>query len=208
MIQGNDLSELKINNNPQGFAEKFAWWISQLFSPPLLSLSAIIIQTWSIHSKAAWLWAAFYISFGILIPLGFVVRQYKKGQISDIDLSRRKDRYRPMLMLLACAGIATAIMNKAGAPTELIKLVSIMWLLSLAILIITFLWKISVHCATCAGVCTLILLLGNEAMPLIIGAPAMVWSRTKLQAHSLSQTVTGSMLGSAIFWLTYRYLIQ
>ena len=202
------MSELKLNTDPKGFAEKFAWWISQVMSPPFLSLGAIIIQAWVIHSKEAWFWALFYICAGILVPLGFVVRQFKKGEISDIDLSRRRDRYRPMLMLLSCAGLATVIMNRAGAPIELVKLVAIMWLLSLALLAVTLLWKISVHCATCAGVCTLILLLGDEAMPLIVAAPAMVWSRTKLQAHSLSQTVTGSMLGSAIFWLTYKYIIQ
>jgi len=54
----------------------------------------------------------------------------------------------------------------------------------------------------------LILLVGDQAMPLIIAAPAMVWSRTKLQAHTLSQTITGSMLGAGIFYLTYKYIIQ
>ena len=202
------MAELEINTNPQSASEKFAWWISQLMSPPFLSLAAILLQAWLIHSKAAWLWALFYISAGILLPMGFVFRQYRKGEISDIDLSHRRDRYRPMLMLLSSAGLATAIMNRSGAPAELVKLVAIMWLLSLALLAVTLLWKISVHCATCAGVCTLILLVGDQAMPLIIAAPAMVWSRTKLHAHTLSQTITGSMLGAGIFYLTYKYIIE
>jgi membrane-associated phospholipid phosphatase len=78
-----------------------------------------------------------------------------------------------------------------------------MWLQWVIIFGITLSWKISVHCATAAGVAMWLWWLTGTPLPLLVGVPLIAWSRVHLGRHTLAQTIAGSMLGCGLFLLVF-----
>jgi membrane-associated phospholipid phosphatase len=94
---------------------------------------------------------------------------------------------------MACAAVGR------GACTDGL-LAGVLWFQMFVIYIITLYWKISVHCATAAGVTTVIWMLLGTSLPLLLVVPVLAWSRVRLRRHTLCQTIAGSVLGVAIFF--------
>ena len=70
-------------------------------------------------------------------------------------------------------------------------------------------WKISAHAASMAVFVTLLVrLFGLPLLPSTVGIPLMVWSRVRLQRHTLMQTIAGSLLGIIVFVLCVLALQQ
>jgi membrane-associated phospholipid phosphatase len=147
----------------------------------------------------AWVWGGVYILLGVLIPFFYVVWLVKQGHITTIDVRVRKQRVQPLLMTASCAGLAWVALVLGAAPKMMTVLAGALWFEAVVILAITLRWKISVHAATAAGAATMAWALLGTPLP-FLGVSLVVWSRVRLQRHTLSQTVTGLLLGFAIFF--------
>jgi membrane-associated phospholipid phosphatase len=129
----------------------------------------------------------------------YLVWLKRRGLVTDLDVQLREQRMRPMVFMLACGGLAWLALTLGAAPAQMAFLAGVLWLQMAVIFGITLRWKISVHCATAAGVATLVWALLGTPLPLLVGVPVIAWSRVRLRRHTLAQTVAGSLLGFGLF---------
>lgn len=190
---------LDIVLKPTTRGEHLAYRISQLGSPPIMGLLALIFVVASLAWATAWLWSGVYIVMAMIVPLTFLIWQVRQGRVTDLDVQLREQRKGSLLVTIAGFAIAWLAMWIGHAPPLLTAMAGmgvIQWLIIFAI---TLRWKISVHTTSAAGATLLILhVLGIAAAPLVITIPIIAWSRIKLHRHTPSQTIAGALLGSGI----------
>lgn len=186
-------------HTPKTYGEYIAYGISQLGSPPILGLFALILVIASLTWATAWPWFGVYLIGAMIAPLLFLIWQVRHGRVTDFDLQLREQRKGSLLVTIASFAITWLVMWIGHAPpllTAMAGIGAVQWLLVFAI---TLRWKISVHTTSAAGITVLILrVFGIAAVPLVISIPLIAWSRVKLRRHTLSQTIAGALLGSSI----------
>jgi len=179
--------------------ERFAYVVSQVGSPPVLtSVGAAAIAS-VLPTAGAWAWAGVYVGLAILTPLLYLVWLVRRGRVTDLDVQLRRQRTGPLVFTLACAGVAWLVLVLGAAPSPMVALGGAVLLQLAVIFAITLRWKISVHSAAAAGVSTLIWSLMGTPLPLLIAVPLIAWSRVRLGRHTVAQTVAGALLGTAVF---------
>lgn len=74
-------------------------------------------------------------------------------------------------------------------------------------LLLTQLWKISIHAGVAAGTVVVLCLVfgpvGNAAWPLVA---AIGWSRVELEDHTLAQVIGGSVIGAIVAGASFTVL--
>jgi membrane-associated phospholipid phosphatase len=178
---------------PRRWDRGLASAVSFVASPPaLVSLAAIMVAV-AAPEPGAWKWASGY--------LGFLLWEVRRGAVSDLDIPTRRERFVPQLVTVTCMVIAWALVRFGAAPTAMTDLGTFFLLQSVALFGITLRWKISVHSATAAGVGMVVWFLSGAVLPLLLGASAVIWSRMRLDRHTVGQTIAGAAIGVAAFRL-------
>lgn len=195
--------------HPTTRGEYIAYWISQLCSPPMMALFALILIAWALALPRIWLWVGLYILLAMLLPLLYLLWLLHNGKITDLDIQLREQRSGPFLVTMGGQIVAFLLMLIGRAPNALLLMTGTMLIQSLVIFCITLRWKISVHTSTAAGMSVLMIgIMGRVAAPVMITIPLLAWSRVKLGRHTRGQTIAGMLLGSALFlaavWLNSR----
>ncbi|MFH1501539.1 MAG: hypothetical protein ABIG03_00695 [Candidatus Eisenbacteria bacterium] len=180
---------------------RLALAVSFVASPPALVSLAAIFAAAAAPEPGAWKWASAYVLIAVLAPLGYLLWEYMRGDVSDLDLPVRDQRVVPQIFTVVCMLTAWVLLRLGPAPERMASLGALFFLQSVVIFGITLRWKVSVHCATAASVGTFIWLSSGAALPLLVGAPAMIWSRLRLDRHTLAQALTGAALGAVVFRL-------
>jgi hypothetical protein len=94
-----------------------------------------------------------------------------------------------------------------GAPRDLIALVAALAIGLAAVLLVTLVWKLSIHAAVVSGAITLLLVVFGPwslvAAPLV---PLVCWARVAVQAHTVPQTVAGAALGATVTLVVFSLL--
>jgi membrane-associated phospholipid phosphatase len=175
-----------------------AYIISQLGSPPVLTLAALVVTAALAATRRAWILAGVYALLAVVTPLTYLVWLLRHGHITDLDVQRREQRMRPMLFTLVCGALAWGVLVLAKAPAPLLAMTGALWLQMSLVFAITFRWKISVHCASAATIATITGFLIETPFLLAIGLPLIAWSRVRLRCHTLPQVVAGVCLGCVI----------
>ncbi|MGB1288045.1 MAG: hypothetical protein ACPG7F_16020, partial [Aggregatilineales bacterium] len=145
-------------------------------------------------------WTALYSLFICIIPVGFILFMVAIGQIGDIHMKERRERYLPFLLSVICAAAACLILRSMNAP-PIFRVLSALTLVEVALLaLITFFWQISMHamCITCTTVAigmAIYLPIGFLLIPLVLLVGA---ARLSLKRHTPAQIFWGSTLGAAI----------
>ena len=194
---------------PKPWVGRLAYIVSMIGSPPVLGAGAIAL-TASILSgrphrgEQTWLWALVCASLVIVAPLTYIVWLLRRGQVSDIDVQRREQRAKPLVVSIISTGLACIVLLVGRAPAELLVLAGALWLQTIIIFGITLRWKISMHSSAAAGTGTLIWALTGTLLPLLIMVPLIVWSRVRLKRHTFAQTVAGAALGFTVFVAALR----
>jgi hypothetical protein len=127
---------------------------------------------------------------------GYVLFMRRRSRVGDFWISIRAERLTPAVFLLAAFVALLTALVLLDAPQNLSLLTLSMGLASAAVAGITLLWKASAHCtvaghAAAAG----LLLLGPLGFAFLLVLPLVLWSRVTLKAHTLSQTLTGAVVG-------------
>jgi len=187
------------NALPRTWDGRFAYVVSQVGSPPVLTSLAAAVTASVLSTSRAWAWAGVYVSIAILTPLLYLVWLVRRGQVTDLDVQLRRQRIGPLVFTSVCAGVAWLVLVLGAAPSLMVTLGSAVLLEMVVIFAITLCWKISVHSAAAAGVSTLVWSLLGTPLPLLIAVPLIAWSRVRLGRHTLAQTIAGALLGTAVF---------
>lgn len=211
-MQYNPEIDTVIPSNPipliESWDEKLAKWVSNLLSPPLLALSGIILAVWQLSDQEAWIWAGYYLSLTVLLPVVYILWKIHQGEISDFHIRRREQRIRPIALTLTSATIAWATMLLGGAPRVLV-IISGMSVFQIAFfLLVTTSWKISVHSAAISSLAVLMLsIYGSKAALAALAIPLVAWARLRLRRHTPMQILAGAIAG-ILLMLVVIYLIS
>jgi membrane-associated phospholipid phosphatase len=175
--------------------------LSLLFSPISVSIPCVLLvalsqSTSALSALSFALLTLLFLSFG---PLLYVIAGVRAGLLSDLDLSRRHERWRPFLVSLASCLVGLLLLLLLHAPRRLELLLATTLLCGLGLLLVTLWWKISIHTATLAGAATLLTALyGVCFLPAFLLLVPLGWSRVVLRRHTPAQVIGGALLSSAL----------
>lgn len=131
------------------------------------------------------------------LPVAAVVWiQVKRGKWSDLDVSKRTQRYTLYPLTLACLGVLMYVFYRLHAPRQNIVAVVSLAAANVVNGIINLFWKISAH-ATTAAMCAVLLwqLTPSWGPPAAAGAALVGWSRVELKRHTAGQVLAGWGVG-------------
>jgi membrane-associated phospholipid phosphatase len=184
-----------------------ARWISIIIHPivyPLVTL-AIIIDV-ATHgdlnlSFRFLLLALALTSLPVTLLVGY---QVARGHWTDLDVSMRKQRYFLYPFGLAGLILLAFAFKWLGAPAVAVKAAVASVLANLTDGVINFWYKVSAH-TTSAAVCATLLtiLVPTLAVPSILAAVAVAWSRVELGRHTVGQVILGLGVGVASVLATF-----
>ncbi len=190
----NDQSVLK----HASWDKRLAKFISTATSPALLGFVGIMIAALTINTAVGWAWTAFMILNLLLPPTLYTIWKVKTGEITDFHIRVRKQRQKPLRVLLLAAIATWIIMLIGNAPFLLSTLAAVSILQSLLFLIVSKQWKISAHSS---GMAMFSIILwgfwGSLTQGLLLTIPIVIWARVRLGRHTLAQTTVGVIAGSA-----------
>lgn len=141
-----------------------------------------------------------------IAPLLFVWRGVRKGHYSDHHVSKREQRFIPLLFGLGCMAAAFILLYFLGTSRVLIATVTAVIVACGISLLITRHWKISLHLVGMAGAVTVFTLMFGPRLLLLSPLVALVaWARWQVRAHTVLQALAGTALAVsvtvAVFWL-------
>lgn len=109
----------------------------------------------------------------------------------------RRQRAPIFFVILGSIGTGSALMLAGGAPRGVLVAMLALWAMTVVLLAVNTVWKISVDSAVVSAV---VAMLGAVHSVWWIGGYALVlavcWSRVALVYHSVAQTVAGASLGA------------
>ncbi|MCX7853742.1 MAG: phosphatase PAP2 family protein [Caldilineales bacterium] len=192
----------------QRWTDTVAHVVSVVLSPPVLAATMLVMAAGIVQEDVAWLWAGIGLIMNIVAPMGYVVRLFRRGVISDFDIGRREERRRPLVFTLASMLGGVTLLTAGAAPRLVLAVVLAQMAQTILILLITLHWKISVHSAAMAAMLAFLLYLtGAQAISALPALPLVAWSRVRLRRHTPAQTVGGAILGGLITWgILYLFL--
>jgi membrane-associated phospholipid phosphatase len=192
-----------------GWRWRAAYWVSQVASPPVLTVATIALAARALATWSAWYWATVYLVVTVGAPCLYVAWLVYTGWLTDMHMPVRRQRIAPLLCTAVCALGAGLLVWVASVPPLLQWLALVNVVQAWFFLLITLSWKISLHSTTAANLAVLgSILLGSAALPLAILVLLVGWARIYLRRHTAAQTVAGALLGATLmaggFWF-YPY---
>ena len=135
------------------------------------------------------------------------VRGVRRRQFTDHHVRLREQRPIAFLVGITSLLVGLALMVLLGAPRELVALVAAMGVGLIVSLLVTLLWKISVHVAVVAGAVTILVLVFG---PVLVAAGPLVvlvgWARVEVGDHTPLQVLAGSVLGATVAAVVFELL--
>lgn len=133
-----------------------------------------------------------------LIPAGYIEWERKRGTWGDRHVVDRTKRAPIFFVILGSIGVGSVVMVVGNAPTGILVAMLALWAMTIVLLTVNTVWKISVDSAVASAVVALLAVV-HSPWWLLAGTltVAVCWSRVALRYHSVAQTVAGAALGAA-----------
>ena len=180
--------------------DRIAVTISVLFSPFLLPIASILLIVWlSVATmQQGLLWMVIVILFASVLPMLFILILFRRGQLSDLRLTVREQRAKPLMFSLVSALVGSGVLHIVNAPREIIWLCIACVINGIVLTLITQVWKISFHSGVAAGCMTgLATLISSQLVCLFILLPFIAWARVRRKRHTYLQTIIAAPIAVA-----------
>lgn len=143
------------------FSYRAAKIITEVFAPVPSGLVVVAFIAWHFAptKSDAIRDAIFGILLALLLPFGYLLRQVRRGHVTDHHVGLRMQRPRILLVFFLGMLATLAILLVAGSPAELIALIGASLVGLVVALTITLFWKISIHAGVAAGITTIFVIL-------------------------------------------------
>jgi hypothetical protein len=116
----------------------------------------------------------------------------RSGIVSEMMVDNREDRTKPFLGVLVSYLLGVAALRLLGAPPGMVYLMACYFVNSLAMMLITLRYKISIHVAGVAGPAVfLVRVYGVTIWPFLMVATLVSWARYQLDMHTVWQLILG-----------------
>jgi membrane-associated phospholipid phosphatase len=177
---------------------RFARHVSNILAPATISLPFILLVAFyqALDKLSALIYALLTFFFLSVGPLIYIIIGVRLGKLSDIDVSRRTQRFGPFLFGIVSATIGFIVLSLTHGPRNLQTVMIIAIFSGIIMMVITSWWKISMHASSLGGVATMLTVLyGAVMMPLFLLLVLVSWSRVALRRHTVPQVIAGSLVG-------------
>ena len=174
---------------------------SDIVNPFSLSLVMLLLLSFksAATTLAALKWSLISLAVSVLPVFIVIVFLVRHGKLDGIFIRARQQRNWIYLLATVCVVLGCMVLCYLGAPKVLVASFVAALLAMALFMFINLWWKISVHTAfVAASVTVLIVLYGVLGTVAAVLLPLMVWSRVKLEHHSLAQVATGALLAALI----------
>ncbi|MFF0434894.1 hypothetical protein ACFYU9_21985 [Streptomyces sp. NPDC004327] len=133
-----------------------------------------------------------------LIPAGYIEWERKRGTWGDRHVVDRTQRAPIFFVILGSIGTGSLVMLLGGAPTAILVAMLALWVMTIGLLAVNTVWKISVDSAVASAVVALLAAIHSPWWLLaFVLTAAVCWSRVALTYHTVAQTLAGATLGAA-----------
>ncbi|MEV7415949.1 hypothetical protein [Streptomyces sp. NPDC089919] len=133
-----------------------------------------------------------------LVPAGYIEWERKRGTWGDRHVVDRTQRAPIFFVILGSLGTGSLVMVLGGAPTPILVAMLGLWVMTIGLLAVNTVWKISVDSAVASAVVALLAAVHSPWWLLgYVLTVAVCWSRVALTYHTVAQTVAGAALGAA-----------
>ncbi len=179
---------------------RIAVTISVLFSPFLLPIASIllIVRSSVVTMQQGLLWMVIVILFASVLPMLYIFILFRLGRLSDVRLTVREQRAKPLIFSLVSALVGIGILHLLDVPQEIVWLCIACVINGLVLTLITQVWKISFHSGVAAGCMTgLATLISSQFVYLFILLPFIAWARVHRKRHTFLQTIIAAPIAIA-----------
>ena len=189
--------------------EKFAMYISRVLNPVFVLGVVIVLVSFEASGSGVWVVLCVLIAlfFTVFAPWGVVLYMRRRGEISELFIPKRRDRRRPLFCFCASSWMGVGILYLIHPPPALYALMVCVAVLGTLSLLITMLWKISLHAMGLWAACGVIIALYGSWWA-VVPAGLVSWARLVLQAHSTSQILVGSIVGAGVAFFIFGYMFN
>jgi len=192
-----ELTPDKATGSATSLARSLAEVVSAVFSPPIVAAVCLWFALFRLGAAHPRGWTILYIMLGVAVPALYVLWLLRRGQVTDLDVSWREQRKRPMEVMVVCSALAWILLWVLGANRGTLILTGALTLQAMILLAITLRWKISQHSAMSAWAGLTGWFLLDSPLTLLL-MPLVVWSRVRLGRHTVAEAIAGAALGLAI----------
>ncbi|MCC6498158.1 MAG: phosphoesterase PA-phosphatase [Propionibacteriaceae bacterium] len=188
---------------------RLARLVTEILAPaPTVAVLLLLVAWHSAPTTAdAVRWGVLAALFASFVPFLYIVRGVRRGRLTDHHVRIREQRRLPLLVGIASVLVGLTLLALWGAPRELVALVASMVVGLASSLLVTLVWKISIHTAVVAGAATILVLVFGP--PLLILSPLVAlvcWARVAVRDHTPAQTITGVALGATVAAVVFSLL--
>ncbi len=195
------------------FLWRAARYVSAIFSPLLIPTYAMAVAMWitplnttpeNVRFIACML--VLFITGGI--PMAMLLTLLRLGRITDVDISDRRQRTLPTLLISLCYVAAGLYVWRISAPWWMIMFFAAAFVVAMICLVISRWWKISGHATAIGSVLGMVVwlvvsgLTDIDPMPWVTGmvivAGIVGTARVILGAHDSLQVLAGWVLGAVV----------
>ncbi len=188
------------------FSYRVAKVITEVFAPVPSGLVVVAFIAWHFAptKSGAIRDAIFGILLALLLPFGYLLRQVRKGHVTDHHVGLRTQRPRILLVFFLGVLATLVVLFEVGSPSELIALVGASLVGLVVALTITLFWKISIHAGVAAGINTIFVILFGPGMLLMAPFVLVVgWARVRLGDHTATQVAVGTFIGALVSGIAF-----
>ncbi|MCF7805362.1 MAG: hypothetical protein K9N46_09350 [Candidatus Marinimicrobia bacterium] len=181
--------------------------ISNLFHPFLVGPAAFLYFSLAYTDRIAFgmlVWFITFLATNVVIGL-YVFFMKRRGETVSVDVPERGMRRKPFMVGTVGYVVASVVLLAIGAPRIVWALMAIYAVNTAIATFISHWWKISIHGMSVGGtIVPFLYLYGGLWWLATLVLPAMVYSRVKLKAHSVSQAVMGIVLAFVLTWIELK----
>lgn len=186
---------------PPSGARTVATAVTEVLAPAHLAIAlGAVVAVHASSSAAVGLgWAALVVFFTGVLPYAFILLGVRRGRWQNHHIPDRRQRALPLAFGAASVLAGLGALWAFDAPRELRALVVAQLLGLMVALVVSLVWKVSIHVAVAFGsVAIVVLIFGSTYLLLTAAALAVAWSRLVLRAHTRAQVAGGAAIGTAI----------
>jgi membrane-associated phospholipid phosphatase len=183
--------------------------VTEILAPAPTVAALVLLIAW--HSAPtvadAVRWGALATLFVSVIPFLYIVRAVRRGGLTDHHVGVRRQRPVPLLVGVASMLVGLILLALWGAPRDLIAVVAVVAVGLAMSLLVTLVWKLSIHAAVVSGAATILVLVFGP--PLLVAAflvPLVCWARVAVHDHTPAQTLAGAILGATVAAVVFSAL--
>lgn len=166
--------------------------ISRLIDPPfvLAFMTFLTVVKSGLTNRGIFAFGLF-VPFLFGLPLAFFVWKIRTHQVSNWDITNRKERIIPLLFFLIFLIVDIIGVSLFDNPL-LLNIFVLYFLWVLGFFLVTLFWKISGHTGMITlAVGLLVYWFGYWALPSLVLIPLVAWARVSRKDHSLLQALAG-----------------